>query len=422
MKRRIGKLTWAAAALLLCGAATAATEAWPHWRGPQNNGVGEAEGLPAAWGADQRVAWRLELPGPAPSTPVVWQDRIFLTTASGEDLALMCVSASGRELWRRTLSGGAKDIRQGESNPAAPSPSTDGKHVWAFTGTGALACFTVDGEQVWKTDIQQRYNPFSMYFGMSSSPLLDGDRLYLSLLHAKAQTVVALDKATGEEIWKRERPSQAKKESLHSYASPVIYRDGQHEYLLIHGSDVISAHDLASGAEIWRCGGLQKESYNPFYRFVATPAAVDGLIVAPSAKNGPVLGLKPGGKGDITGDQARYAWKFPDNTPDVPSPLIHGGLVYLCRENGVLLCLDAKTGELVYKNRTHDGRHRGSPVLADGKLYLTALDGTVSVIQAGREFKILAQNSFGEPQAASPVIANNTIYLRTHKALYAVRQ
>lgn len=394
---------------------------WPHWRGPENNGVSEGKDLPAEWTTTANVRWRLQLPGPAPSTPVVWNDRIFLTTAEDSDLCLMAVSTAGSILWKREIASGNSSIRQGESNAASPSPSTDGSHVWAFFGTGELVCYTIDGDEVWKTNLASRYGDFDMYWGMSSSPLLDGERLYVTLIHSKSQLVLALDKMTGKEIWKHTRKTDAKTESLHSYASPVIYRDESQSFLISHGADYVIAHDLKGGAEIWRCGGMQETDYNHYLRFVATPAVVPGLIVIPSAKSGPILGLNPvGAKGDITAVSSQYHWKRKDSTTDVPSPLIHGGLVYICRENGVLLCLDAKTGGEVYKASVYRKQHRSSPVYADGKIFLTASDGTVSVIEAGRTYKLLAQNSLDEYTAASPVIVDDTIYIRTYDALYAI--
>jgi len=148
---------------------------------------------------------------------------------------------------------------------------------------------------------------------------------------------------------------------------------------------------------------------------------VPGLIVVPSAKNGPVLGLRPDGKGDVTTDAAAHLWTRPQNTPDVPSPLVYDGLVYLCRENGNLIVMDARTGEQAYEHRTHPDRHRASPVYADGKLYLAARDGTVTVVKAGRSYEELASNPMSESISASPVIANGTLYLRTFDALYAIR-
>lgn len=409
-------------AVLTCSFEDAFAENWPNWRGPRNDGTSIEKGLPAKWSKAENVRWRLELPGPGPSTPIVWQDRIFLTSADGDDLVLLCVNTSGKLIWKKVVGSGNFDVRQGESNAAAPSPSTDGEHIWVFLGTGVLACYDFDGNEVWKVNLQKRYKKFNLYWGMSSTPLLDGDRLYLQLLHTNEQLVLALDKFTGQEIWQHHRKTNASYECLHSYASPLIYRFDDQEFLLTHGADYIVAHRLEDGSEIWRCGGLQSSLfYNPSFRLVASPVAVPGLVVVPSAKNGPVLGLNPNGaKGNITNSKAYYRWKRKKNTPDVPSPLIHDGLVYLCRENGVLICIDAQSGEEVYKERAHNKRHRGSPVYADGKIYLMGMDGTVTVVKAGRAFEILAKNSVGERTAASLAISNGTIYLRSYKALYAI--
>lgn len=409
--------------LLCCIAVTSIgfAENWPHWRGPRNDGTSKETGIPLKWSRSENIQWRIPLPGPAAATPVIWGDRIFLTSSEEKDLVLFSISTDGKVLWKRTLGTGNNNVKGDEANFAAPSPSTDGKHVWTFIGTGDLACFDFEGRQVWKTNLQERYGKFNLYFVMSSSPLLDGDRLYIQLIHTGAHLVLALDKASGKEIWKHERMSDARAECEHSYASPTIYRDGKQEYLLIQGADYVTAHRLSDGAEIWRAGGLNpKDSYNPSLRLVASPVAKPGLIVVPSAKNGPVLGLKPGGKGNITGLRQQYQWLMDRGTPDVPSPLIHDGLVYLCREDGELIALDAKTGDKIYHEQTRRTRHRASPVYADGKLYLTARDGVVTVVRAGRKFEILASNEIGEQIAASPVVSNGRIYLRSFEALYAI--
>jgi hypothetical protein len=234
--------------------------------------------------------------------------------------------------------------------------------------------------------------------------------------------LVALDKITGSEIWVHERLSDAHSECEHSYASPILYRDEKREFMIVHGADYVTGHRLNDGDEIWRCGGLnRKDRYNPAFRFVASPAAVPGLIVVPSAKNGPVLGLRPDATGFVTDQSNGQRWKRDQNTPDVPSPLIHDGLVYLCRENGVLICMDAETGEEFYQERTHNNRHRASPVYADGKVYLTSRDGVITVVKAGRKFEILAQNEIEEEIASSLAISNGTLYIRSFEALYAIR-
>ena len=407
--------------LLLSVMGAAVAENWQNWRGPRNDGTSLESGLPVQWSKTENVLWRLPLPGPAGATPVVWDDRIFLTSTEGDDLVLLCIRTDSKVLWKRTLGTGNRVVRGGEANAASPSPSTDGQHVWAFVSTGILACYDFDGNEVWKTNLEDRYGSFKLYFVMASTPLLDSDQVYLQLIHSGAWLVLALDKSTGREIWKHRRKSDAYAECEHSYASPFLYRDDKREFLLVHGADYLTAHRLTDGSEIWRCGNLNpKDSYNTSLRFVASPVAIPGLVIVPSAKNGPVLGLRPDGKGDITDSKQWYHWMREDGTPDVPSPLIHDGFVYLCRENGDLICMDAATGNQVYKERTHRHRHRASPVSSDGNIYLTARDGRVTVVKAGRNFEILASNDIEEAISASPVVSNGRLYLRSYKALYAI--
>ncbi len=407
--------------LLLVDAACG--ENWPQWRGPRLDGTSLETNLPTQWSRERGVRWRLELPGRAASTPVVWGDRIFLTsTREGSDeLLLLAVSREGEVLWERLVDHGEVKVFSGfehETTAASPSPATDGEHLWVLFGTGKLACFDLDGELVWETDLGERYGKPSLFFGLSMSPLLHGDRLILQLLHADRQLVVALDKGSGEEVWKTERPTDAKGECLHSYASPVPFGD----HVLIHGSDYVSAHSLADGAEQWRFGTLNPaDNYNPYFRLVATPVTDGDLVIVTTAKRGPVFGLRTeGAEGRIGPDSERVLWKLDSATPDVPSPILHEGIVYLNDERGALTVARAEDGTVLYQERVHGKPHRASPVLADGKLYVTGTDGRVSVLAPGENFEILAQNDLGEYTAASPAISNGTIYLRTNEALYAI--
>lgn len=399
---------------------------WPQWRGSKLDGVSHETNLPTHWSQTENIAWRLPLPGAGGATPVVWENRIFVTSADGDDLVLLCISTDGKQLWRAKVGQGNRPVRGDEGNSAAPSPCTDGQYVWATFTDGTMACFDFEGQERWKLSLQERFGEFKIQFGMTSTPLLEGDRLYLQLIHGdgdpKTQEakVVALDKLTGKTIWQTGRPSEAHTENEHSYASPVLYRDDERAYLLTHGADYVVAHDLDSGREIWRCGGLHPPSqYDPTLRFVASPVAVPGLVVVPSAKRGVLLALRPTGSGDLTNNSDFRLWKH-GMTPDVPSPLVHGDFVYLCRENGNLVVLDREQGKQLYEHRTHADRHRASPVFADGKLYLTARDGTTSVCKAGPEFELLASNKLGESTSASPAVSNGRIYVRTFDALYAV--
>ncbi|MEX2185984.1 MAG: PQQ-binding-like beta-propeller repeat protein [Pirellulales bacterium] len=416
-----------AVAAVLLQARAALAENWPQWRGAKLDGVSNEKGIPVKWSKTEGVLWRLPMPGQGGSTPIVWDDRIFVTSADGKDLVLICVGTDGKEQWRQTVATGDRKVRDDEGNAASPSASTDGKFVWTFMATGDLACFTVEGQPVWKFNVQDRYGKLKIQFGMTSTPVLDGDQLYLQLIHGEGDpktreaTVVSLEAATGKEIWHVGRDSDAIDECEHSYASPVIYRDDKQAFLLTHGADYIVAHRLEDGKEIWRCGNLNlKTQYNNTLRFVASPVAVPGMIIVPSAKNGPVLALRPDGEGNITEAKSAYYWMRDRNTPDVPSPLVKDDIVYLCRENGVLIAVDAASGKELYQERVHLTRHRASPVFADGHIYLTGRDGTVNVVAHGPEFKIVATNKLGEEMSASPAIANGRIYLRTFDALYAI--
>lgn len=418
----------AAAAILWALASPALADDWPQWRGPQLNGVSAESNLPVRWSRDENVLWRLELPGPAGASPIVISERVFVVSPVGNEIFLLCASTDGSELWRRKFGSGNTTHREDEGNSASPSPCTDGVRVWTLDDNGDLACFTVDGDPVWNKNLQEIYGRYDIQFGMASTPVLYRGNLYLQLVHGSMTDsstsqawVVALNGSTGEELWKHSRQTPAVKENKHSYASPTVYFDGDRSFLLVHGADYITAHSFADGSELWRCGGLNSlDHYNDFLRFVASPVCGPDLIVVPSAKNGPVLGLRPGLRGDVTDNKDAYHWRIDSETPDVPSPVVADGLVYLCRENGVLICLDAASGEKIYEERVVSDRHRASPVIAGGNIYLTSRRGVVAVVKTGRTFELLAKNELGEPMSASPAISNGRIYLRTFNALYCI--
>jgi outer membrane protein assembly factor BamB len=416
----LGSFVLAACLFLVSPAARA--DNWPQWRGPTQDGVSKETNIPTDWSDTKNIAWKLPLPGRGASTPIIWGDRIFVTSMDGQDVALLCVSTAGKELWKRKLGTGSRMYMRDEGDNASPTPCTDGKHVWALVGTGDFACFDLDGKEVWRFNLQERYGQYRVqHGGIHITPVLDGDRLYLTLLSSGGHWVIAMDKATGQEVWKAERKSDARAECLHSYASPVIWRNGKESYLVTHGNDYAIAHRLSDGAEIWRVGDLNpKDHYNFTLRFVASPVATPDLIVVPSAKRGPVVGVNPNTRGLIQAGNPQEQWRMPKGTPDVPSPLVHDGLVYLCGEMGLLTCLNAKTGAQLYSERLHSARYRASPVYADGKVYLTARDGTITVVKAGPKFHVLATNKLADQTSASPAVADGRIYIRGFKALYAI--
>jgi outer membrane protein assembly factor BamB len=414
-------------ACLLGLAAFAPTYAdnWPQWRGPTNDGICLETNLPAEWSETNNVIWKVPLPGQGASTPIIWDKRLFLTSQDGKDLVLMCFSTDGKELWKRKLGTGQARYMGGEANMASSTPCTDGKHVWAYAGTGDFACFDLDGTEVWRFNAQERYGKFQILFGMHTTPLLDGDRLYFQLLHSGAWLVMALDKATGQPLWKIDRSSDASAENEQAYTSPVLWRRGQEEYLIVHGNDYATAHRLTDGREIWRVGDLNPDNaqhkYRRDLRFVASPLATPDVIVIPSAKQHDVVGIKPTARG-LVGAGSRYElWRRPKGTPDVSSPLAYDGLLYLAGESGLLTCLDLKTGKEMYPpQRLHAARYRASPIYADGKIYLTARDGVITVLKAGPKFERIAENKLPDEISASLAVSNGRIYIRGWTTLYAI--
>lgn len=412
-------------------------ENWPQWRGPHGNGISGEKEIATHWSKRQNVRWRAPLPGQAGATPVVWNDRIFLTSADGDDLVLLALSAKdGKLLWRKKVTSGNTLARAGEGNSASPSPSTDGKHVWVFFGTGMLACYDVNGNEIWKFDVQDRYGKIDIQFGMTSTPVLDGDHLYLQLIHGamvrgdetRTGKVVKLEKSTGNEVWAVDRRTNAEYECKHSYASPFLYDDGQRRFLVCHGADCTTGHSLDDGRELWRFSGLNGPSrfndnrHDATFRFVASPCVTPGLIVIPTAKAGPSIALRVNEslKGQVDSVPAALRWTNPV-TPDVSIPLAVDGLVYNLHKDGKLQCIDLETGREVYFERTHTSQHRSSPIYADGHIYFCAKDGQCTVVKAGRNFEIVASNDLEEPITASPVVSNGVLYIRTYDALYAIR-
>lgn len=395
-------------------------ENWPQWRGPHLNGVSAETNLPSEWGANHpNVLWRLALPAWSGSTAVVWDDRIFLSVAEGPDLFLWAIDRSrGEPLWKKHLAAG--NHRERKQNMSSPSPVTDGRHVWIMSGVGVLKAFDFDGNEIWVRDLQKDYGRFGLNWGYASSPLLYDDALFIQVLHGMKTDdpsyVLRLNKATGRTVWRVERPTDARRESPDSYTTPALLRYGMATEIVVTGGDVVTGHDPETGRELWRSAGLNPTN-NPAYRIVASPVVYDGIIYAPSRER-PLLALRSGGRGNVT--QTHRLWSF-DRGPDVPTPVTDGVYFYIVRDNGAMYCLDAKTGAIVYgPQRIRPATYSSSPVLADGKLYITNEDGVTVVVKAGAEFGVLAENDLGEYTLSSPAVSDGQIFIRTEAALYAI--
>ena len=394
-------------------------ENWPQWRGPAMNGVSNEKNLPLRWTPEENIAWKLALPGVSGSTPIVWRDRVFLNVAEGDDLYLWCIDRTkGALAWKKLLGSG--NVKMRKHNMSSPSPVTDGKSVYVMTGTGVLKGFDFMGKELWGRDLQREYGAFGLNWGYASSPLLTDDALYVQVLHGMRTDdpsyVMRLDKATGKTIWKVDRPTDAITESPDSYTTPALVRHGKTAELVVTGGDCVTGHDLASGKELWRANGLNPDN-NPSYRIVASPVVFNEIIYAPTRVR-PLLALKAGGRGDVTTSHLLWSTK---NGPDVPTPVTDGQYFYVVNDRGIMWCLDAKTGAEVYaQERLKPGTYSGSPVLADGKIYVTNEDGLTSVVRAGPKFEVLAENALNDYSLSSPAISNGQIFIRTSQNLYCI--
>ncbi len=441
--------------LLAITAHACADDNWPQWRGPDQNGVSSATDLATTWSETENIVWKVPLPSWSGGTPIVWGDRIFVTSASaaetqpaaaaaeeppapsagrqgrgrrgrrtardpgGPNLLLICLSKTdGSQLWEQVL-GDGNELLQKQNN-SSPSPVTDGQHVWVVTGTGVVSAFDLDGNPVWQKNLQEEYGPFGLNWGYASSPLLYEGKLIIEVLHGMntddPSYIVAFDAANGSEIWREERPTDARRESPDAYTTPVIVEHEGAAELVITGGDYVTGHDPATGKEIWRAAGLNPNREGN-YRIVASPVAVDGMVYAPTRER-PFLAVAAGGRGDVTA-----AWKYEGaGAPDVPTPACDGKYLYLVGDEGIVVCLDAKTGTKIWgPERTTAGTVSASPLLADGKLFVTNEQGVTTVLAAGPEFQKLATNQLDAGYTlSSPVAVGSQLFLRGETHLYCI--
>ena len=420
-------------ALLLAPGLVCADENWPQWRGPNQNGVADARNLPETWSETENIVWKTPLPSWSGASPIVWGDKVFVTSPSkpttederatgGPSLLLIAVSKEdGRILWERELDTGNKVVSK--QNFSSPTPVTDGRFVWAVTGTGAVVAVTMDGEVAWKRNLVEMYGKFGQQFGYASSPLLYGGKLIVQVLHGfftdEPSYVMAFDAATGEFAWRVERPTEAVLESPDSYGTPTLLRYPDKVEIIVSGGDYVTAHDPATGAEVWRACGLNPKNIDR-NRIIVSPVAVAGMVYACSRK-APLLAFRGGGSGVVT--ESHLAWKHMKDAPDVPTPACDGKHVYLLDDRGVVTCLDAKTGAVVWgPEHTAKGIVSASPILADGKLYISNEEGVTSVVAAGPEFKLLATNTLSSDgkTLSTFAVSANRLYLRTPTDLYCI--
>lgn len=429
----------ALAVALAGGGVLAAGPNWAQWRGPGSAGVSDDAALPTVWSPASHVAWKTPIPGRSHSSPIVWGDHLFVTTAiegavipghvplkhfdSGQEwrspdavagdllhtFQVLALDAStGKILWTRTAyEGPVYDDRHRKGSYAAPTPVTDGVRVYAYFGSEGLYAYNFDGTLAWKTTLGKIA---TMSVGLSTSPVLfDG----LVIIQADEDTgtssfIAAVDAVTGKERWRVARPGMSI-----SWGTPVVSTAGGRAQLITAANERIVSYDPPTGRELWREAGLDSNA-------VPSPVLAGGLVIIAAGsptKKAVALRLNPGP------GESRRAWEYSKGVGYVPSPIAYDGYVYLSTDSGILTCLDAKTGVVQYEGGRPPvpATFSSSPVAFGGHLYMTSEDGETFVVAAGPKHEIVRTNAIGEPVFASFALANRTIYVRGERNLFALR-
>lgn len=402
---------------------------WPHWRGPTGNGAATEGSPPTEWSASKNVKWKVEIPGRGSSSPVVWADKIFVTTAAapegkgrgkGEggggnlptlDFKIICYDrASGNVLWEK--SAVVKKPHEGTHQTnwfASASPCTDGERVYAHFGSQGLYCYTLDGKLVWKRDDFPKME-IRNSFGEGSSPTLAENKILVPWDHQGNSALYALDKTTGKTIWRTARDEPT------CWATPLVVDGPDGKQVIMNGQNFARSYDLENGKEIWRCGGQAQ-------RPVASPVAADGVVYVGSGHQGSFIGaflLK--GRGDIQGTK-NVVWTIDRDAPDIASPLLSSGRIYFHKgKDSPLTCVNAATGAPYYKATRIEGLKQiyASPIAAGGHVYLTDRNGTTVVIKDSDRLEIVATNSVDETVDATPAPVDNELIIRGEHHLFSI--
>lgn len=412
---------------------------WPHWRGPAWNGSSPATNLPATFSPTANVRWTAPMPGPAASTPVVQGDTVYVSSTDAQDHALIGLAfdrRTGAERWRRKVADGIGRDRM--STYASPSPVTDGRRVFFFYGQGDLAAFDAAGQPLWSRQLAKDYGEFAFLWTFASSPLLLGDRLYIQVLQRDVPVqgrgrsggpiesyLLALDPATGRELWRQVRPSEAVQESREGFTSPVPFTHGGRTEILVAGGDCLTGHDPATGAELWRWGTWNPTRI-PHWRLVPSPVGGDGVILACAPKRDPIYAVRAGGQGRLGEDAV--VWKSNQErevSSDVPTPLFYlGDFFVLSDVRSSLARVEPRTGRVKWRIETPGtAKYEASPTGADGRLFLMNFRGEVVVVDPadGRILHRAEMGEEGDDQTRSSVVAaGDALFIRTNRKLYCV--
>jgi len=397
---------------LLLPTVAAAAEPWPAWRGPRGDGTSTDTALPIRWSATENVLWKAPVPGKGHSSPVIWGDRIFLTTCiEGEQKRmLLCLDANtGKVLWQKTVLTAKLERKHRLNSFASSTPATDGKLVWvtfmAYPKVWVV-CYDVEGKERWRTspgELHSVHGFCSSVIPYKDWIIVNGDQ---DAPDNKRAYIVALDKATGKEKWRINRPNRVR-----SYSPPFITEAAGRDQMVLSGSKCVASYDPNTGKQIWIIDG-------PTDQFVASMVFTDGMFCMTGGfPTLHILGIKPDGTGNIT--KSHVVWHERKSPSYVPSPIAHGKHFFVISDKGVAQCLAARTGKRMWMEQLGK-HHSASPISAGGRLYFPDDNGVTWVLDAGPTFKVIATNDIGEPTVASPAVSKGRIYLRARRSLYCI--
>jgi len=395
--------------------AGATAQAWPTWRGPLGTGEAPAAKPPIEWSDTRNIRWKVPVAGTGKSSPIVWRDTVYLTTAvpgagGVQQFTLLAIArADGKEKWSRVLhQEKPHEGHHPDGSYAAGSALTDGQRLYAWFGSRGLYAIDFTGKVLWEKSFGQMQT--RMGFGEGSSVAVHDGTLVVPWDHEGADFVIALDAATGQEKWRTPRDEPT------TWATPLVVAAGGPPQVVLSGTNRVVGYDLASGRQLWQAGGTTMNA-------IPTPVFGDGLVIAMGGFRGSMARAirLADARGDVTGAPAQ-AWTYEKDTPYVPSPLLYRGAVYFLKVNsGILTSLDAKTGAVRFTERLADIPNvYASPVAADGRIYIIGREGTTAVLEAGAAPKVLATNVLNEPVDMTPALVDGELYLRGAKHLYRI--
>ena len=394
---------------------------WPHWRGPQDNGSVEQGNYPVKWNVDG-VLWKSQLPGKGCSTPIVWNQTIYVTAPIDGIDSLIAFDWSGKRLWQAEF-GKEHPGKHRNGSGCNPSPVTDGESVFVNFKSGTLAAVGLDGKVRWQTNLVERFGPDTLFWDHGTSPVLTEKYVVMARMHKGESWLAAFDKATGEMKWKVPRNYETPVEGDHGYATPLVIRHQGSEALLVWGGEHLTLHDVNNGSVLWTCGDFNPEA-NGLWPSIATPVVCGDIVVVAFGRNDrgiPRLhGIRLGGEGDVTA--THRVWKRDDVGTFVPSPVAFDGKVYVVGDQGRITCLDPETGKTIWTDAfpKNSAKFYGSPLIAGGKLYAPREDGVVFVAEIQEGFRLLAENEMGETIIASPVPTSNRLLIRGTENLFCI--